>query len=61
MHLVAVLRIYCNKTLERDDLGPGRRAGVGEEWLDSGYILNLELIELNLGRKWEWGKNKSSC
>ena len=25
---------------------------VVEEWLDSGYILNLELIELNLGWKW---------
>ena len=25
---------------------------VVEEWLDSEYILNLELIELNLGWKW---------
>ena len=25
---------------------------VAEEWLDSGYIFNLEPIELNLGWKW---------
>lgn len=41
---VAVLRSYCSKTPARDDLGQGREAGVVEEGLDSGYILNLELI-----------------
>ena len=53
--MVAWLRIYYNKTQERDDLGPGRRGEVGEKSLYSGYILNLELIELNLGQKWERG------
>ena len=59
--LIAVLRSYCNKTQAETWSGQDRRGGVGEDWLDSRCILNLELTELNVCWKWECGKNKSSC
>lgn len=44
----AVLRSHCRKTQERDDSAKVGRGGIANECLDSEYILNFELTELNI-------------